>query len=220
MVYVFGYFFRWYQISYIFCSIPILAILAFFNSPESPVFLIANSKEKAAIEAVQKLYGTSYDYLSEIDQIRLGLQEREVKNAEKPNLLRKFKQPEISKPFMIILLMGVIQQFSGMTVLRAYIVKIFNSIFQTESSQNRQIQSDLECENQIAREAYLAAVVMGIMRLVASLLLSKLLFHFRRRQMYLTSGKYCNVLMQCGQEVRNILSDETLFQKIMMYRLV
>lgn len=39
------------------------------------------------------------------------------------------RSPEVYKPFTIVLFLCVIQQFSGMSVLRAYVVKIFDEIF-------------------------------------------------------------------------------------------
>ncbi len=50
-------------------------------------------------------------------------------------LMTKFRQlkvPEVYKPILIVMLMSVIQQFSGMTILRAYVVKIFHNIFAEE----------------------------------------------------------------------------------------
>ena len=49
--------------------------------------------------------------------------------------LRKLTQnPEVYKPFLIVLFLCVVQQFSGMSVLRAYVVKIFNEVFNHHSS--------------------------------------------------------------------------------------
>jgi len=45
--------------------------------------------------------------------------------------LHHFKRPEVTKPFLIIMFLSIIQQFSGMSILRAYVVKIFNKIFET-----------------------------------------------------------------------------------------
>ena len=39
------------------------------------------------------------------------------------------RSPEVHKPFTIVLFLCVIQNFSGMSVLRAYVVKIFDEIF-------------------------------------------------------------------------------------------
>jgi len=46
--------------------------------------------------------------------------------------VRQMKAPEVYKPILIVMMMSVIQQFSGMSILRAYVVKIFNNIFEDE----------------------------------------------------------------------------------------
>ncbi len=52
-----------------------------------------------------------------------------VENLSKS--LHHFKRPEVTKPFLIIIFLSIIQQFSGMSVLRAYVVKIFAKVFET-----------------------------------------------------------------------------------------
>jgi len=42
----------------------------------------------------------------------------------------------VTCPFGIIFLLTVVQQFSGMTILRAYIVKISNNIFSQSANIN------------------------------------------------------------------------------------
>jgi hypothetical protein len=107
-----------------------------------------------------------------------------------------FKRPEVMKPFLIIMAMSVVQQFSGMSILRSYVVKIFNEVFKSGNDLDLERQNSIECdpEQKVAGEAYLAAIVIGITRLFSSLLLSKLLYHFRRRSLYIWSGKYVIVL--------------------------
>ena len=56
-----------------------------------------------------------------------------IKEALVNNLVH-FKRPEVLKPFLIILLLSVIQQFSGMSVLRGYVVRIFGKIFASSST--------------------------------------------------------------------------------------
>ena len=52
---------------------------------------------------------------------------------------------EVLKPFVIIMLLSVVQQFSGMSVLRAYVVNIFNKVF--EESNTRLVNGTLEGKN-------------------------------------------------------------------------
>ena len=119
--------------------------------------------------------------------IKTGLQTKNSTTSKKSQLLKNLKKPEAYKPFLIIILLGIIQQFSGMTILRAYVVKIFNGIFQTNSHDH---VDELKCDcDHVAKEAYIAAIIIGITRLISSLLLSKLLYHFKRRHLYFVSGK-------------------------------
>ena len=172
------------------CPVPVLAFFASTYSPDSPVFLISQGQDEKAQNAIRKLYGSNYDSLTEINLIKVDLQKQKFNIAEKSgrkSLIETFKRPEVYKPFMIILLMGILQQFSGMTVIRGYVVKIFNEIFQ--KNDNKVIDGELNDCTHVAKEAYLAAIIIGIMRLISSLLLSKLIYHFKRRHMYFLSGK-------------------------------
>jgi hypothetical protein len=49
---------------------------------------------------------------------------------------RQMKVPEVYQPILIVMLMSVIQQFSGMSILRAYVVKIFDNIFDEDPASN------------------------------------------------------------------------------------
>ena len=89
---------------------------------------------------------------------------------------------------------SVIQQFSGATVIRGYVVKIFGEVFHREAIKDRGnnitalCQCDCNSGNPLSQSAYFSAIIIGIIRLVASLSLSYLLVHFRRRSLYLTSA--------------------------------
>ena len=191
------------------CPLPIFAFFASLYSPDSPVFLMSHGDEPEALSAIKKLYGPQYNSNMELTMIKKGLRRhksifKSFKRSKVPakkedvnesgkcgnflnffnfhkksQMIEKFMKPEIYKPFQLIILLGFVQQFSGMTILRSYVVKIFNEIFEPDGNED-------EC---IAKEAYMAAIIIGLMRLISSLLLSKLLYHFGRRQLYFISGK-------------------------------
>ena len=182
-------------------------------SPQSPVFLVSHGEEPEALSAIKKLYGPQYDSNMELAMIKKGLgrhksifksfkrkkdptknviREEDVKESgkcakflnllhfdKKSQMIEMFKKPEVYKPFQIIVLLGFVQQFSGMTILRSYVVKIFNDIF----------EKNVKEKGCVAQEAYIAAIIIGLTRLISSLLLSKLLYHFARRRIYFLSGK-------------------------------
>ena len=89
---------------------------------------------------------------------------------------------------------SLIQQFSGATVIRGYVVKIFGEVFHREATQDRghNISALCKCDcvsgNPLSQSAYFSALIIGIIRLVASLCLSYLLVRFRRRSLYLASA--------------------------------
>ena len=51
------------------------------------------------------------------------------------NNLHQIKRPEVTKPFLIIKFLSIIQQFCGMSILRVYVVKIFNKIFEKSDNE-------------------------------------------------------------------------------------
>ena len=194
LIYTLGYFLgtQWKSIALICCPVPVLAFFASLKSPDSPVFLMSHGNELEALSAVKTLYGPQYDSKLELTIIKKDLSGpkaffRSLSNDVKEsgicvnflNFLERFKKPEIYKPFQIIVLLGFVQQFSGMTILRSYVVKIFNDIFEKDGNP----------KGCVAKEAYIAAIIIGLTRLISSLLLSKLLYHFARRRIYFLSGK-------------------------------
>jgi hypothetical protein len=107
----------------------------------------------AAKEALLKLHGRGFDADKRILSIQESLLKKKLKekggpkNKDGPSALaarlgksltknfRHFRRSEVLRPFLIIALLSVIQQFSGMTILRAYVVKIFGKIFSLQQDQ-------------------------------------------------------------------------------------
>jgi len=103
-----------------------------------------------------------------------------------------------------------------MSILRAYVVKIFDVVFTEDFSTNSDhlrncttasnMSALTSTSSSISSEAYISAIILGFVRLLASLILSKLLRNFRRRFMYflsaimtllsLVSFATCNLLLQ------------------------
>ena len=86
--------------------------------------------------ALKFLYGPKYNIEEEIEIIQdnISKQKQKCQSSSKEkrsfkddfkNKLKQFKVPEIYKPLLIVMLMSVIQQFSGMSILRAYVVQIW-----------------------------------------------------------------------------------------------
>lgn len=197
LIYALGFAFRWKSIALFAPLIPVCAFVsAVFLAPESPVFLLAKRRNVEAHEALYKLYGPDYRVTEEVEIIQNNLAKLRENRSRKINYIRDLKEhPEIYKPFVIIAFLSIIQQVSGMSILRAYVVKIFNQVFHVEDFENVRNHTK-SCESgetddnigNVSQEAYLSAIVIGLVRLVASLLLSKLLRKYCRRSMYFTSA--------------------------------
>ena len=182
ITYGLGYVFKrqWHCIPMIAIGPPILSFCLSFVTPESPIHLLRKNKFKSAERISKKIYGPKYNHQSHLTLAQLDLREYQEKRSTAISIHRTFQMPEVYQPFLIIVGLSLIQQFSGMSVMRSYVVNIFNDVFQSNNPDSQ------NCE--IDDMAYLAAILIGTMRLISSLMLSKLLYHFRRRVMYFWSA--------------------------------
>ena len=81
----------------------------------------------------------------------------------------------------------MIQQFSGATVIRGYVVKIFSEVFHKDANSTTHLCPSPD-HNPFSSTAYMSAIITGIIRLLASLALTYLLVLYKRRTMYLASA--------------------------------
>ena len=115
--------------------------------------------------------------------------------------------PEVYKPFLIIVFLSIVQQFSGVSVIRAYSVAIFDTVFSNTTSYNNVtvLGGKGEACHHTSSMAYFSAIVIGLCRsvivrpggdwrvtfsgcrLLASLSLARILMTFSRRTMYFAS---------------------------------
>ena len=205
---------RWKTIAIFGPLIPFCAfVVSVTVAHESPVFLIGRDKVDGAKLALKRLYGPGYRVDEEVEIIQENLRERK-KNLGGSSTWNYFahlrSNPGVNKPFLIVLFLIILQQFSGMSVLRAYVVKIFDEVFSNpQNATLYRADNKPDCGHKtglISSEAYLSAIVIGIVRLVASLLLSKLLRIYRRRSMYFISA-FCSVVALLGFATCNLVID-------------
>ena len=185
----------WDEIAFYAPVVPLLAFLLLFRSPESPVHLVSIGEEAKAEQSLMQINETGFDSLSHVKKIGLGLEEQRSRSVDKMNYVKNIeKHPEVYKPFLIILLLSVAQQFSGATILRGYVVKIFGAVFSPRMNQlHDNITSPMcECDCDggppLSQYAYYSAILVGAVRLISSLSLTSLLVRFKRRHLYLASA--------------------------------
>ena len=196
LVYALGSFMDWDHIAYYAPVVPFLAFLLLFRSPESPVHLVSIGEEVKAERSLMQINQTGFDCLSQVKKIGLSLEEQKSRSVDKMDYVKNIsKHPEVYKPFLIILILSIAQQFSGATILRGYAVKIFGAVFSSRGNQQRHDNTTMSpmclCDctggGPLSQNAYYSAILVGAVRLMASLSLTSLLVRFKRRHLYLTS---------------------------------
>ena len=85
-------------------------------------------------------------------------------------------------------LCSLIQQFSGATVIRGYVVKIFSEVFHKDDNNTSIHLCPSLHRDPFSSPAYTSAIITGIIRLISSLVLTYLLVLYKRRTMYLASA--------------------------------
>ena len=191
LVYGFGAILPWYKIAYFAPVFPLLAFIFLLKSPESPVYLVNRGKFEEAEKSLKLLKHNKYDVKDEIKNITEGL----IKNKQTKygTVVDKLdKHLKVKKPFAIVMMLSLIQQFSGASVIRGYVVKIFGKVF-FKPGQNlcaMNLTNFCDCDNvsTVSQSANIAAIIIAVVRLLSSLILARLLVKFPRRTLYTASA--------------------------------
>ena len=186
--------FRWWEIASIASMVPIMAFISCMFVPESPVFLVNKGRMEEAEINITRTFGPDYDSMLEVKIISDNFEELKRSKSRKSDFIRSIKtHPEIYKPFFIIVILSLVQQFSGVSVIRAYVVKIFDEVFSdlghqtVEHFNTSMLVTECSVESQTSHMAYISAIIIGICRLLSSIALARLLRNFQRRSMYFVS---------------------------------
>jgi MFS family permease len=95
-----------------------------------------------------------------------------VNSSEKPSIFdvwKEFSKPELYKPFLIMLTFFAIQQFSGI-----FVVFVYAAQFSLEAG--------------VVMDAFLAAVIIGVIRCVATVLVAFASDKFGKKPLVIVSG--------------------------------
>ncbi|XP_054714742.1 facilitated trehalose transporter Tret1-like [Uloborus diversus] len=98
------------------------ASLMFFM-PESPAWLVRESRCAEAIRGLMFLRGKNVDYVREIEEINDSMR----KHSSRGIRFQDFLKPTLYKPIVIVFLLFFFQQFSGVKSLMSYTVDILKS---------------------------------------------------------------------------------------------
>merc|ERR1712179_495839 len=82
------------------------------------------------------------------------------------------RYPEIKKPFAIVMMLALVQQFSGASVIRGYVVKIFGKVFWKQReyhfANHTHFCSDGHLHT-VSQSANIAAILIALVWFVSSL---------------------------------------------------
>ncbi|XP_011255976.2 facilitated trehalose transporter Tret1 [Camponotus floridanus] len=176
LVYIFGYIFKddWRLMTLMCSLLPVVAIaLALLVIPESPLWLRDQNRSEEALEIMRKFRGIPKD-MPTPTELLLELKPRPQKKNQ--NLLKHLMKRSSLVPFVIMLSYFFFQQFSGIFIV------VYNAVAIMDKSG---VQVD----------PYLGAVLIGIARLIASLLTSAVSRKFGRRIPSIFSGIGMTIFM-------------------------
>lgn len=144
MQFTLGSFYHWRTVALINCAVPVTSILLLFFVPESPHWLIMRNRFEAAKKAIAWLRGwTTVDKIEpEFKQICQTLQrmppdnpqledsysKEVVKRRSKTAVLKHFMKRDFIRPYLLVSFVFFLSQFTGMTTLQTYAVKVFATL--------------------------------------------------------------------------------------------
>ncbi|XP_020286894.1 facilitated trehalose transporter Tret1-2 homolog isoform X2 [Pseudomyrmex gracilis] len=176
IVYIFGLFFKddWRMVALMCALFPVAGIaLTLLLVPESPLWLRDQNRPEEALEIMKKYRGVPRNQPAPAE-VLFELKPRPQKKNQ--NLLKQLTKRSSLVPFVIMLTFFFFQQFSGIFVI------IYNAV---EIMKKSGVQVD----------PYLGAVLIGVARFIASLLMAGVSRKFGRRLPSLISGVGMTIFM-------------------------
>jgi facilitated trehalose transporter len=149
----------------------LLQILIYL-APESPTWLVSQSRQTEAKEVFHWLRGTGSDATNEIQGIVDKNQHRNT-NIENNSLAKELLRPSFFKPFFFMTIFFFVQQFSGVNAVAFYTVTIFQQIFSVGGSSVNE---------------YVAMGVLDVARVLMSVVACVLLRRMGRRSLAIFSA--------------------------------
>lgn len=157
--------------------LPLTALLLMFFFPETPSYLISRSKPDEAKQALQKFRGSTYNVNQEMETLVEFSNKNNIKRLTGfREIMCALLKPSALKPFTLLFLYFLIYQWSGTNVITFYAVEIFKD---SGASMNK----------------YLAAVILGIVRLTSTIVACVLCRKCGRRPLTMVSSVGCGLSM-------------------------
>ncbi|XP_069699247.1 facilitated trehalose transporter Tret1-like isoform X5 [Periplaneta americana] len=177
IVYVLGAIFRdnWRLVAGISTIIPVVSIVVvWYVLPETPVWLVSRGKNEEAELSIRRIRSVPPeqslpDNLQEELDAMISSRTQQTSESSWKDTLAFLKRPEAYKPLLIFNAFFFFQQFSGIFVIIFYAVSIIR-------------------ESRVNFDGYLATVLIGVCRLVVSVIISFASRRYGRRLLCNISG--------------------------------
>lgn len=157
--------------------LPLAALLLMFLFPETPSYLIARNRPEQARNALQRFRGSTYNVNQEMETLVNFSNKNNIKRLTGfREIVGGLLKPNALKPYTLLFLYFLIYQCSGTNVLTFYAVEIFKD---SGASLNK----------------YLAAVILGVVRLASTIVACILCRKCGRRPLTMVSSIGCGVSM-------------------------
>uniref|UniRef100_A0A182Q230 Major facilitator superfamily (MFS) profile domain-containing protein n=1 Tax=Anopheles farauti TaxID=69004 RepID=A0A182Q230_9DIPT len=151
----------------------VLSLVLLCFMPESPAWLMSKEREEEAERSLKKIrgYGAYRQRIPEVEKELMRLRDNVMaqKRAGQESFLRLLKQPQVYKPLGIIIGFFGFQQFSGIFVIVVYAAKVSS-------------------EASVSMDPFLCTVLIGITRVLATLLVAYILDTLGRKPPSIFSG--------------------------------
>ncbi|KAJ8953695.1 hypothetical protein NQ314_007303 [Rhamnusium bicolor] len=159
LTYTLGYYIKWSTVALISTIFGIFSMVTIQFLPESPGYLLKNNKVAESFEVYMWFRRNNVVAQQEIDRYH---ENQKLKNANKSSLKDIYLSPQTIKPFFILVVLFLLQEFSGIYTLLFYAVSFFE-------------ETDLNIDE------YVSSIIVGVIRFTMSVMAAFLINRFGRK---------------------------------------
>nr|CAI5847893.1 unnamed protein product [Callosobruchus analis] len=159
LTYTLGYYISWYTIALVSITFGVFSTVTIQFLPESPGFLLKRNQLAEAFDVLLWFRGNNALAQQEMDRFQENEKASDIKNASLKEILLS---PQTVKPFIILILLFLLQEFSGIYTLLFYAVDFFE-------------------EANLSINEYIASMIVGAIRFTMSIVAAFLINNFGRK---------------------------------------